>query len=177
MTRTEPGTDPYEDPFQRHSYKSVLIEQLKANGGRLRSGRVTVRTAPTFGFCWGVDRAVAMVRDAFQEYPGRRIWLLDQIIHNPVVNEDFRLLGARFLRGPFAEESEAQLGPDDVVWVNRRPITATGMTSNIKQLHAENPQAKVVVTAHPESTTGLLVKVIDSSRLAGVSDVSLAQAR
>jgi 4-hydroxy-3-methylbut-2-enyl diphosphate reductase len=105
--------DRYDDPLQRYSYRSALIERLRAGHGELRSGRVTVRAARTFGFCWGVDRAVAMVHDALQSYPGHRIWLLDQIIHNPHVNADLKGKGVRFLRGPFSDDAGQQIGELD----------------------------------------------------------------
>ena len=108
----------YDDPLQRYSYRSPLIERLRAGRGELRAGRVTVRSARTFGFCWGVDRAVAMVHDALATSPGRRIWLLDQIIHNPHVNADLKRKGVRFLRGPFAEGGDHgvdELNAEDVV--------------------------------------------------------------
>lgn len=113
MSRTR--SDSYDDPFQRYSYRSDLIEALRSGDGELVCGRVTVRVARTFGFCWGVDRAVAMVRDAIAEHAPGRIWLLDQIIHNPKVNADFRSLGVRFVRGPFADPAGGLPGPDDVV--------------------------------------------------------------
>ena len=103
-------TDRYDDPLQRYSYRSPLIERLRAGNGELRAGRVTVRSARTFGFCWGVDRAVAMVHDALSNSPGRRIWLLDQIIHNPHVNADLKRKGVRFLRGPFADGGDHEIG-------------------------------------------------------------------
>ena len=103
-------TDRYDDPLQRYSYRSPLIERLRAGHGELRAGRVTVRSARTFGFCWGVDRAVAMVHDALSNSPGRRIWLLDQIIHNPHVNADLKRKGVRFLRGPFADGGDHEIG-------------------------------------------------------------------
>ncbi len=96
-------TTRYETPDQRYSYKSELIERLRQSGHELCAGRVTIRLAEKLGFCWGVDRAVAMVWDAIAEFPGRTIWLLNQIIHNPKVNEDFRAHGVRFVFGPFAE--------------------------------------------------------------------------
>lgn len=105
----------YDDPFQRYSYRSALIEELRSSGGLMKRGRITVRTARTFGFCWGVDRAVAMVRDALRDFPDRNIWLLDQIIHNPQVNADFKAMGVRFVRGPFADQSSDRPGSDDVV--------------------------------------------------------------
>jgi 4-hydroxy-3-methylbut-2-enyl diphosphate reductase len=111
-------TERYDDPLQRYSYRSPLIERLRAGRGELRAGRVTVRSARTFGFCWGVDRAVAMVHDALATSPGRRIWLLDQIIHNPHVNADLKRKGVRFLRGPFAEGGDhavGELNSEDVV--------------------------------------------------------------
>jgi 4-hydroxy-3-methylbut-2-enyl diphosphate reductase len=113
---TETSVDRYEDPHQRYSYRSTLIEQLRSGGGELNVGHVRVLTARTFGFCWGVDRAVAMVRDALKEHPGRCIWLLDQIIHNPQVNADFKEMGVRFLRGPFSEpELNGSLDENSVV--------------------------------------------------------------
>lgn len=106
-------SDPYDDPLQRYSYRSALIERLRAGNGELRAGRVTVRAARTFGFCWGVDRAVAMVHDALQSCPGHRIWLLDQIIHNPHVNADLKRKGVGFLRGPFADGDGHEIGDLD----------------------------------------------------------------
>jgi 4-hydroxy-3-methylbut-2-enyl diphosphate reductase len=120
--------DHYDDPFERYSYKSPLIESLRAGNGVLQAGRVTVRAARTFGFCWGVDRAVAMVHDALEQYPGRRIWLLDQIIHNPHVNADLKRKGVHFLRGRFAEDgTEAVLSADDVVIIPAFSATVEDM--------------------------------------------------
>jgi len=109
------ASDPYPDAGERYTYRSDLIEALRVGDGTMQCGRVTVHSARTFGFCWGVDRAVAMVRDAIEAHPDQRIWLLDQIIHNPTVNADFKRAGVRFLRGPFAEADPGRPGPDDVV--------------------------------------------------------------
>jgi 4-hydroxy-3-methylbut-2-enyl diphosphate reductase len=101
--------DQYGSPDERYSYRSPLVDSLRAGGRELRSGRITVRLAEKLGFCWGVDRAVAMVWDAIRRNganggaPARRLWLLNQIIHNPKVNEDFKENGVRFVFGPFAE--------------------------------------------------------------------------
>jgi len=117
----------YDDPLRRYSYRSPLIEELRATGGRLVAGRVTVRTARSFGFCWGVDRAVAMVGDALEQYPGRRIWLLDQIIHNPHVNADFKAQGVRFVRGPFADPGGGEPDAQDVVVIPAFSATVEDM--------------------------------------------------
>lgn len=93
----------YDDTSERYAYTSSLIKDLKASGGRLERGRVTIHVPEQSGFCWGVDRALAMIDDALREHPGQRVWLLNQIIHNPIVNRDLKARGVHFLRGPFAE--------------------------------------------------------------------------
>jgi 4-hydroxy-3-methylbut-2-enyl diphosphate reductase len=95
--------DQYGSPDERYSYRSPLVDSLRASGRELKSGRITIRLAEKLGFCWGVDRAVAMVWDALRRNPGRRLWLLNQIIHNPKVNEDFQKNGVRFVFGRYAE--------------------------------------------------------------------------
>jgi 4-hydroxy-3-methylbut-2-enyl diphosphate reductase len=42
------------------AYQSDLVAELRSNGYLLEQGRLTVRLAEAFGFCWGVERAVAM---------------------------------------------------------------------------------------------------------------------
>ena len=42
------------------AYQSDLVASLRENGYELKEGRLTVRLAEAFGFCWGVERAVAM---------------------------------------------------------------------------------------------------------------------
>jgi 4-hydroxy-3-methylbut-2-enyl diphosphate reductase len=95
--------DQYGSPDERYSYKDALVERLRATREPLVSGRLTLQLAEKLGFCWGVDRAVAMVWDALRRNPGRRLWLLNQIIHNPKVNEDFRQSGVQFVFGHYAE--------------------------------------------------------------------------
>ena len=63
---------------------------------------------------------------------------------------------------------------DNQVWIDRRQIDIRAVRANIERLHAENPEAAVVVQADKDSKTGLLVQVIDQSKLAGVQDVSIA---
>lgn len=95
--------DKYGSPDERYSYTSPLVDGLRRGDHELKSGRLTIRLAEKLGFCWGVDRAVAMVWDAIRRHPGRRLWLLNQIIHNPKVNEDFRKNGVQFVFGKYAE--------------------------------------------------------------------------
>jgi biopolymer transport protein ExbD len=60
------------------------------------------------------------------------------------------------------------------LWINRRPISLDALAPNIEAAHAENPGAKVIVMAAPDSLNGLLVSVVDTARQIGIADVSLA---
>lgn len=60
------------------------------------------------------------------------------------------------------------------VWIDKRKIDVRAVRANIERLHAENPQGAVVVQADKSSRNGVLVKVLDQIRLAGVSNVALA---
>jgi 4-hydroxy-3-methylbut-2-enyl diphosphate reductase len=41
-----------------------------------------------FGFCYGVENAIEISYRALEENPGKKIFLLSQMIHNPTVNQD-----------------------------------------------------------------------------------------
>jgi biopolymer transport protein ExbD len=63
---------------------------------------------------------------------------------------------------------------DDQVWMDGRRIDVRAVRANVERLHAENPKGAVVIQADNTSTTETVVKVLDASREAGVTDVSLA---
>ena len=63
---------------------------------------------------------------------------------------------------------------NDQIWMNRRQVDPRALRANIERMHAENPQGSVVIQADQDSKTGLLVKVMDAARSAGVKNVSLA---
>lgn len=60
------------------------------------------------------------------------------------------------------------------IWINKRKIDVRAVQANVERLHAENPQGSVVIQADRKSTTEFLIKVMDASRAAGVTDVSIA---
>jgi 4-hydroxy-3-methylbut-2-enyl diphosphate reductase len=51
-----------------------------------------------FGFCYGVENAIEISYKALEENPGKRIFLLSQMIHNPAVNDDLTSRGMRFIQ-------------------------------------------------------------------------------
>lgn len=57
-----------------------------------------------FGFCYGVENAIEKSYRAIQENPGKRIFLLSQMIHNPAVNEDLQANGIQFLQDTHGNE-------------------------------------------------------------------------
>jgi len=62
----------------------------------------------------------------------------------------------------------------DQVWIDRRQVDVRSVRANIERLRAENPEGAVVIQADKNSKNGLLVKVMDAARQAGVENVSLA---
>jgi biopolymer transport protein ExbD len=60
------------------------------------------------------------------------------------------------------------------IWIDKRQVDPRALRANIERLKAENPQGSVVIQADRESKNGLLVKVMDAARQAGVENVSLA---
>ncbi|MBW4504432.1 MAG: 4-hydroxy-3-methylbut-2-enyl diphosphate reductase [Scytonema hyalinum WJT4-NPBG1] len=68
-------------------YQSNLIQEIRNNNYTLQRGDVTIRLAEAFGFCWGVERAVAMAYETRKHFPTERIWMTNEIIHNPSVNQ------------------------------------------------------------------------------------------
>ena len=57
-----------------------------------------IRLAKTAGFCFGVNKAVNMVRDLLDE--GRQVCTLGPIIHNPQVVEELTARGVRIVEVP-----------------------------------------------------------------------------
>lgn len=60
------------------------------------------------------------------------------------------------------------------IWIDKRVIDIRAVRANIERLHAENPQGTVVIQSDSDAKTGLLVRVMDQVRLAGVANVSIA---
>ena len=80
-------------------------------------GAFRVKLARHFGFCYGVENAIDIAYRAVEENPGRRVFLLSEMIHNPHVNDDLRARGVAFLRTTGGDEliPLETLTPDDVV--------------------------------------------------------------
>jgi len=97
-------------------YRSPIISRVKAKRKaldprkqdfrptELRFPNVHIRLARHFGFCFGVENAIEISYKAVDENPGRRIFLMSQMIHNPEVNDDLESRGVRFLHDTLGKE-------------------------------------------------------------------------
>lgn len=124
------------------TYRSPLITSIKTTRKQqdkmkrdlsptlLDLGPLQIFLARHFGFCYGVENAIEIAFRTIEENPGKRIFLLSEMIHNPQVNGDLLQKGVRFLQDtggrqlmPFEELAE-----DDIVL-----IPAFGTTLQIEQ--------------------------------------------
>jgi 4-hydroxy-3-methylbut-2-en-1-yl diphosphate reductase len=93
-------------------------------------GSVQFLIARHFGFCYGVENAIEIAYKAVEENPGKRIFLLSQMIHNPIVNQDLQEKSIQFImdtEGNQLVEWE-ELNSNDVIL-----IPAFGTTIEIEE--------------------------------------------
>ncbi|MFO7143644.1 4-hydroxy-3-methylbut-2-enyl diphosphate reductase, partial [Arthrospira sp. PCC 8006] len=65
--------------------------------------------------CWGVERAVAMAYETRQHFPTERIWITNEIIHNPSVNQHLRDMNVEFIPVNDSDKDFSVVGSGDVV--------------------------------------------------------------
>lgn len=96
----------------------------------LNFGPVHIYLARHFGFCYGVENAIEIAFKTVEENPGKRIFLLSEMIHNPQVNADLVKHGVQFLQDTYGKELIPfnSLTSDDIVL-----IPAFGTTLSIEQ--------------------------------------------
>lgn len=78
-------------------FTSSLITELREAAYTVQRGDITVKLAKSYGFCWGVERAVAMAYETRKQYRGKRIHITNEIIHNPIVNQRLREMDVFFV--------------------------------------------------------------------------------
>jgi biopolymer transport protein ExbD len=66
------------------------------------------------------------------------------------------------------------ISANDEIFIDRRLIDPRAVRANIERMHAENPKGSVVIQADMKSSNKVLVEVMDSSRSAGVYNISIA---
>jgi 4-hydroxy-3-methylbut-2-enyl diphosphate reductase len=97
-----------QDAASRALYQSQLCAAIKALARRLERtavapvtldfGAISYIIPSHFGFCLGVKNAIERAYETLAENPGRRVFMLSELIHNPFVNEDLLGRGLRYLQ-------------------------------------------------------------------------------
>jgi len=123
-------------------YRSPLISAIKKKRKEedrmkkdfaptlLDFGPVKIYLARHFGFCYGVENAIDIAFRTIEENPGKRIFLLSEMIHNPQVNADLKANGVEFLQDNLGNQiiPFENLSAEDIVL-----IPAFGTTLAIEQ--------------------------------------------
>ncbi|HEX7902741.1 MAG TPA: 4-hydroxy-3-methylbut-2-enyl diphosphate reductase [Chitinophagaceae bacterium] len=140
-------------------YRSPLITAIKKKRKELDKmkkdftptlldfGPLHIYLARHFGFCYGVENAIDIAFRTVEENPGKRIFLLSEMIHNPQVNADLQAHGVIFLQDTYGKQLIPfdELTAEDVVI-----IPAFGTTLEIeKKLNAIGIQTEKYNTTCP----------------------------
>ena len=93
-------------------------------------GPLQIFLARHFGFCYGVENAIDIAFRTVEENPGKRIFLLSEMIHNPQVNSDLQAHGIQFLQDTYGKQliSFEEIKDNDIVL-----IPAFGTTLEIEK--------------------------------------------
>jgi len=111
------------------NYRSPLISAIKNKRKQedkmkkdftptlLDFGNLHIYLARHFGFCYGVENAIDIAFRTVDENPGKRIFLLSEMIHNPQVNADLQERGVQFMQDTYGKQlvSFDSITEDDVV--------------------------------------------------------------
>jgi 4-hydroxy-3-methylbut-2-en-1-yl diphosphate reductase len=94
-------------PFTYRSPLITSIKEKRKEGDKMKKdftptlldlGDIQIYLARHFGFCYGVENAIEIAFKTIDENPGKRIFLLSEMIHNPTVNADLQARGVVFLQ-------------------------------------------------------------------------------
>jgi len=113
------------------TYRSPLITAVKDKRRKedklkkdfsptlLDFGPLRIYLARHFGFCYGVENAIEIAFRTIEENPGKRIFLLSEMIHNPQVNADLQERGIQFLQDTYGQQiiPFSNIGQDDIVLI------------------------------------------------------------
>ena len=159
-------------------YRSSLISQIKQlrkindpmkknyTPTVLDFGNVIIYLARHFGFCFGVENAIEKAYSIIEENPGRNIFLLSEMIHNPLVNEDLKKRGLRFI---FNEKGEQEIGWDKITKNDIVIIPAFGASLETEKILSQ----KGIDTQRYNTTCPFVEKVWNKSAELGEKDYTI----
>lgn len=171
-------------------YQSALCSAIKAIARRregiaaapipLDFGAIRYLIPSHFGFCLGVKNAIDRAYETLAANPGRRVFMLSELIHNPFVNEDLLRRGLRYLQSekgiPFAVNGQkATAAPFlPLLWDTLTPadvviIPAFGATDEDKRRLVR----KGIAVCQYDATCMLVEKVWKAARSYGRAGYSI----
>lgn len=127
-------------------YRSPIISKLKElrknedprkkdfSPTALDFGPVKFLIARHFGLCYGVENAIEIAYKTIKENPDKRIYLLSEMIHNPLVNLDLQSRGVKFIMDAYGNQfvEWEEINSNDIII-----IPAFGTTIEIETLLKE----------------------------------------
>ncbi len=173
-----------QDAMAGALYQSQLCSAIKAIARQhersaaapviLDFGAVRYVIPSHFGFCLGVKNAIERAYETLAENPGRRVFMLSELIHNPFVNEDLLRRGLRYLQTDKGEAyatdgCQASAAPGvPLLWDTLTPediviIPAFGATDDDKRRLVR----KGIAVCHYDATCMLVEKVWKAARAYG----------
>ncbi|MFT4899097.1 MAG: 4-hydroxy-3-methylbut-2-enyl diphosphate reductase [Flavobacteriales bacterium] len=159
-------------------YKSPIISKLKEirktldpkkkdfTPTKLDFGPVRFLIARHFGFCFGVENAIERAYRALDENPGKKIYFLSEMIHNPLVNSDLQSRGIQFI---LDTQGNQLIGWDSITSDDLVIIPAFGTTLETKKLLAN----KGVHTDEYNTTCPFVERVWKMSKKLGDKDYTI----
>jgi len=160
-------------------YQSQLCSAIKALSRQhertaaapvtLNFGAVHYVIPSHFGFCLGVKNAIERAYETLAENPGRRVFMLSELIHNPFVNEDLLRRGLRYLQTDKGVPHAAAADPGaPLLWDTLTPediviIPAFGSTDEDKRRLIR----KGIAVCQYDATCMLVEKVWKAARAYG----------
>jgi len=159
-------------------YKSPIISRIKMQRKMedprkkdfkptiLDFGPVVFKIARHFGFCYGVENAIEIAYKTIEENPGKRIFLLSEMIHNPDVNLDLEERGVKFIMDNYGNQfvDWDEINNHDVVI-----IPAFGTTIQIENLL----KVKGIDTVRYNTTCPFVEKVWNRAEAIGKQDYTI----
>ncbi len=160
--------------FYRSSFISKIKNSRKLDDPRKKDftptlldfGPVRFFIARHFGFCYGVENAIEISYKTLEENPNKKIYLLSEMIHNPIVNSDLYERGVKFIMDTGGNQlvDWNELSSDDIVI-----IPAFGTT-----LEIEKRLNEIGINAYTYNTTCPFVeKVWNRSNQLGEKDYTI----
>lgn len=145
-------------------FTSPLFAEMKANNGVITRGDITVKLAIHYGFCWGVERAIAMAYEARAHFPDNTIHITNEIIHNPQVNDRLHEMDINFIENSKATGKDYSVVKEGDVVI----LPAFGATIQEMQMLDEK-KVQIVDTTCP--WVSKVWNAVDSHTKAGQTSV------